>query len=292
MAVDTSELMSHVKDATYFHLPNGTKEGLLLHLPQPCWLAEKIGMDEATVEWMRENLQFTKYMVLELVAAVLILAVFIPLARRIATGKPVKGRLGNFFEMLLLVIRDDLVRPSIGQKDADRFLPYVWTVFFFVLFCNLLGLIPCAGSPTGALACTSVLALMTFVIVLGTGLRRHGPIGFVKGLVPHMKLPFVVAIIVIPMVFVIEVCGLFIKHSVLSVRLFANMFAGHLVLAVIVGFIAMTVEHHVAVWSGVMITSILGATALCLLELLVALLQAYIFAFLSALFIGMAIHQH
>jgi len=105
-------------------------------------------------------------------------------------------------------------------------------------------------------------------------------------------LPLVMSIFIKPMVFAIEVMGMFIKHFVLAVRLLANMFAGHLVLAVLLSFIAATAELHLLLWSGVTMASIFGATALSMLELFVACLQAYIFVFLSALFIGMAVHQH
>ena len=105
-----------------------------------------------------------------------------------------------------------------------------------------------------------------------------------------MDLPLVLAIFLKPMILLIELLGLGIKHFVLSVRLFANMFAGHLILAVIIGFIAETA--HLAIWYGVMPAAVFGAVALNMLELFVAFLQAYIFAFLSALFIGMAVHQH
>ncbi len=273
MAVDPAELMSHVKDAESFHLPGGKH----FDIPQ---VLEPIGME------------LTKFMVLEVVAAVLMIMIFVPLAWRIRTGKRPRGLLWNFFEVILLFLRDQVARPAIGRKDADRFLPYVWTVFFFILFCNLLGLVPWAGSPTGAWGCTVSLAAIAFLIVIGSGMKKYGPVGFWTGQVPHMELPFVMAILIKPMVFVIEIVGLGIRHFVLSIRLLANMFAGHLVLAVVVGFIAMTAEHHIVLWSGVTVSSVLGAVALCLLELLVAFIQAYIFAFLSALFIGMAIHQH
>jgi F-type H+-transporting ATPase subunit a len=108
--------------------------------------------------------------------------------------------------------------------------------------------------------------------------------------VPHMDLPLPLAIALKPMVFVIEVLGMFIKHGVLAIRLLANMMAGHLVLAVIMAFI-LAAANSVA-WYGVAPASILGATALSMLELFVAFLQAYIFTFLSALFIGMAVHPH
>ena len=163
-------------------------------------------------------------------------------------------------------------------------------MFFFILFCNLLGLLPWAGSPTGSLSVTAALACVTFATVVGTGIRRFGLVKFWTGLVPHMELPLILAILLKPMILVIEVFGLLIKHSILAVRLLANMFAGHLVVGVVVGFIAATAGSPL--WYGVMPASVLGAVALNLLELLVAFLQAYIFAFLSALFIGMAVHQH
>ena len=89
-------------------------------------------------------------MVLELVVAVLMIAIFVPLARRMATGQRPRGRLWNMFEVMVLFIRDEVARPAIGRHDADRFLPFLWTMFFFILFLNLMGLVPWAGSPTGA----------------------------------------------------------------------------------------------------------------------------------------------
>ena len=121
-------------------------------------------------------------------------------------------------------------------------------------------------------------------------MTKLGAVGFWKAQVPHMDLPFVLAIFLMPMMFVLEVMGLLIKHFVLAVRLLANMMAGHLVLAVLLAFIAVSAGS--IVWYGVTPASVLGATALNMLELFVAFLQAYIFTFLSALFIGMAVHPH
>jgi len=284
MADNTAELFGHVKDADSFHVPavlwrnlpesmQGAHSG---HVPLP----EIFGF------------QVTKFMFLEVVAAVLMIVIFVPLARKIATGDRPRGVFWNLFEAMIVFLRDEVARPAIGRKDADRFLPYVWTVFFFILFCNLLGLIPWAGSPTGAWACTLALAVLAFLIVVGAGTMKYGLVGFWIGQVPHMELPLVMAIFIKPMVFAIEVMGILIKHFVLSVRLLANMFAGHLVLAVIIGFIAATADMNVMLWSTVTLSSVFGAICLSLLELFVAFLQAYIFAFLSALFIGMAVHQH
>ena len=285
--MDTSELMGHVKDSPSFHVPNGSAHGKHIEIPQ-------IPVEYGGYNWeTKEGIMVSKFMVLELAAAIILLAVFIPIARKIKTGRPPKGRWWNLIESMLLFMRNEVVRPAIGgKKEADRFLPFIWTMFFFVLACNLLGMVPWAGSPTGAWSVTSVLAIMTFLVVILAGMKKFGLVKFWTGQVPHMELPLVMAILIKPMIFVIEILGMFIKHFVLSIRLLANMFAGHLVLAVILGFIVMALESHVAVWSGVMLSSVFGATMLSLLELFVAFLQAYIFAFLSALFIGLAIHQH
>ena len=231
-------------------------------------------------------------MVLELVAAALMLLVFLTLAKRIRGGGPPKGLFWNFFEVMLVFIRDEVARPSIGKHDADKFLPFLWNLFFFILFCNLLGILPWAGSPTGALTVTAALAGITFCAVVGTGIQKFGVGGFFKSLVPHMELPKSIAIVLVPMIFVIELTGLLIRHAVLAVRLLANMFAGHLVLAVILGFIAGAANYVFLAWLGITTASVLGSAALTLLELFVAFLQAYIFTFLSALFIGMAVHPH
>ena len=286
MAADQqAETFSHVQDSTEIHLWGETK----IEVPQ---VVAREDVPKALRAYGIEG-QITRFMVLEVVVAILMIGVFVPLARRIATGQCPQGRFWNFFEAILIFLRDDVARRVIGSKEeADRYLPFIWTLFFFILFCNLIGLVPWGGSPTAALGCTAALALMTFVTVIGTGIRQHGVIGFWTGLVPHMDIPKVVAVFLIPLLFVLEVIGLLIKHFVLSIRLLANMFAGHLVLAVVMGFIALAAEHGMLAWSSVTFATVFGALALNLLELLVAFLQAYIFTFLSALFIGMAIHQH
>jgi F-type H+-transporting ATPase subunit a len=291
--MDVSQIGGHVKDAPDFHVP-----GLLWdHLPEFIQ-GEHRGLvalpDFGTVElfgW-QIKLQLTKFMVLELVAAGLMLLIFIPLARSIATGQPPRGRIWNAFEMVLVFLRDEVTRPAIGRHEADRFLPFIWTMFFFILFCNLLGMIPWAGSPTGSICVTGALALVAFGAVAGSGMAKYGPLGFWTGMVPHMDLPWVLALFLKPMLMIIEITGLCIRHCVLAVRLLANMYAGHLVLAVIVTFIAWTMNQAFVLWLGVTIASVFSAVALSLLELFVAFLQAYVFTFLSALFIGMAVHQH
>jgi len=264
------DLAEHVGDSNQFHFPGGWSPKIPPVL----------------------GFQLTKFMVLELIAAALMLVVFLALAKRIRGGGPPKGLFWNFFEVMLVFIRDEVARPSIGKHDADKFLPFLWNMFFFILFCNVLGILPWAGSPTGALTVTAALAGITFCAVVGTGIYKFGVGGFLKSIVPHMELPKAMSFLLVPMIFVIELAGLLIRHVVLAVRLLANMFAGHMVLAVIVSFIAATAKLAIMLWLGVTVTSVLAAAALTLLELFVAFLQAYIFAFLSALFIGMAVHPH
>jgi F-type H+-transporting ATPase subunit a len=232
----------------------------------------------------------SKFMILETVVAILLIAIFWRLAHRIKDGKPVRGRLWNMFEAFLLFIRDEVARPAIGGHDADRFVPFLWTVFMFVLGLNLLGMVPWMGSPTASFSVTLAMAAVTFVTVVIAGSIRFGVVGFWKNQVPHMGLPMILAIFIVPMLFVIEVLGLFIKHAVLAVRLLANMVAGHLVLLAIMGIAVATAGS--GVWPVSATISVIGSALISLLELFVAFLQAYVFTFLSALFIGAAVHHH
>ncbi len=260
--------------------------------------------------------QLTRFMVMEVVAALLIIVIVVPLARHIAKRSVTKGSLFNAFEALLLYLRDQVIRPAIGaghddhghghdvhghghataavateyRHPADKFLPLLWTLFFFVLFNNLMGLIPGGASPTGNVNVTATLAVMTLASVIIAGSQKLGVTGFWLGIVPSLDVPRFLKPGLWGLMFVIEVAGLFIKHIVLAVRLFANMMAGHIVLAVILGFILMV--YNSRLFYVVMPASILGVVCLSLLELFVAFLQAYIFTFLSALFIGSAVHPH
>jgi F-type H+-transporting ATPase subunit a len=224
--------------------------------------------------------------------------------------------------MLALFIRDEVVRPTIGDghhdddhgdghghddeqaaggdgesahavalggHPADKYLPFIWSCFFYVLFCNLLGAIPWLGSATAEINVTGAMAIVAFGAVLMYGTIEMGPVGFWKNLVPGMGLPGPLKIILVPMIWFIEFGGLLIKHGVLAVRLFANIMAGHTVIAVILGFI--TMAHGGMYWL-VLPSSIFGQIAIGMLELFVSFLQAYIFAFLATLFIGAAIHEH
>jgi F-type H+-transporting ATPase subunit a len=291
-----TELFKHVQDATEFHFPRILAPASHGHvkIPQPFLLEHPLDVhtNSALINRTIEPLDFkiTKFMLIELAAALILCLLFIGLGRALKGGAIPRGRFRNLLEAMLLFFRDNVARPCIGHHDADRFVPFLWTIFFFVLACNLFGMLPWMGSPTGSLSVTGALAFTTFLIVVGSGMRKLGAVGFWKAQVPHMDLSPALKIVLVPMIFFIEVFGLLVKHGVLAVRLLANMMGGHVVLAVITAFVAASATS--LLWFVVAPASFLGATALSMLELFVAFLQAYIFTFLSALFIGMAVHPH
>jgi F-type H+-transporting ATPase subunit a len=241
------------------------------------------------------GLQITKYMILELVAAGLILAIFIPLCRKAATGQLPRGAWWNAFESLLTFVRDKIARPNLGEHDGDRFTPFLWTLFLFILFCNLLGMIPMLGSPTASIYVTGGLAFIAFLMLHVPAMIKMGVGHYFQALWPHIDVkPAFVGWGLSFFIFVIELAGTFIKSGVLAVRLFANMLAGHLALAMILIFIYLVGQSAgTLLWGTVTVASVLGQVALSLLELFVAFLQAYVFTFLTALFMGMSLHpQH
>lgn len=236
----------------------------------------------------------SRYMVIELAVAILMVVIFSWLARRLNSGDSPKGKLWNMVESMVTWVRSQIVVPAMGEHDADRFMPFFYTLFFFILGCNLMGMIPYVGAPTAAFATTCALALMVFLFGLGLGIRQFGVIGYLKNICPSLGLPWYLAIIIVPMLWVIEAASLLIKHLVLAVRLLLNMTAGHLVMLGILG-IGISVEAaqmNGFAWSGVAAISVLGTTLLSFLELFVAGLQAFVFTFLAALLIGSSIHHH
>lgn len=233
----------------------------------------------------------SKYMIIELVVAVLLIRIFGKYAQIVKNGDAPRGRFWNLIDSFLLYLRDHVARPAIGHHDADRFLPLLWTIFFFVLTCNLFGLIPWLGAPTSAFGTTLALAGVIFSTVLVSGMKKFGPVGFWFNQVPHMDLPLLLSPLKLG-IFAIEVIGLLIKHAVLAIRLLANMVAGHLVLLGVMGIIVSAAAGSTGIWATATTISVLGSTLFSVLELFVAFLQAYVFTFLSALFISAAVHHH
>ncbi len=236
----------------------------------------------------------TRYMVIEVVVGLIVLLLFRWLAGKIATGQAPKGKLWNLLESFVTFVRNKVVVPAMGEHDADKYMPFFWTLFMFVLGCNLMGMIPFVGAPTSVLATTGALALMIFAIGLVQGIRHFGLIGYLKNLAPSLGLPIYLAIPIVPLVWLIELLSLLIKHFILAVRLLANLVAGHLVLLGFmgIGFGAHAVAMSTGSWGFAAFISILASTLLSFLELFVAFLQAYIFTFLAAMFIGSATHHH
>jgi F-type H+-transporting ATPase subunit a len=217
----------------------------------------------------------TKHVIMMwLASALLLIAVFGSIGKRALVPRGFYG----FIEVLVSFVRKDLAEANIGKENADRFLPYLLTAFFFILFVNLFGLLPFAATATANINVTVCLALFTFLITQYASIRGMGIGGYLAHLtggVPKSLWPL--WFIMIP----VEILGLFTKPFALTVRLFANMVAGHFVILALLGLI-----FAISVW--VFPVSVLLALAIFMLELFVAFVQAYIFTMLSSLFIGAA----
>jgi F-type H+-transporting ATPase subunit a len=236
----------------------------------------------------------SRYMILEVAVAVIVLFAFRWLAGKVKGGAAPKGKLWNMLEGGVQFVRNQVVVPAMGDHDADRFLPLFLTLFFFILGCNLMGMIPFLGAPTAAFGTTLALAGIVFATSLGFGMKELGPVGFFANQAPHIDMPFGIGKAISFLILGIELLSFCIKHGILAVRLLANMVAGHLVLLAIMGiaFGVHAASMHTGTWSMVAVISIAGTTALSFLELFVCFLQAYVFTFLAALFVGSAIHHH
>jgi F-type H+-transporting ATPase subunit a len=219
----------------------------------------------------------SKHLVMMWLAGALLLVLLLSATRRRSL---VPKGLYNFFELLVQFVRDELAVKNIGKKDADRFVPYLCAAFFFILFMNLFGLIPYAATATGNVAVTMGLAAFTFVITQYTAIRAQGLGGWLKHLTGG------VAVWLWPIMIPVELLGLFTKPFALTIRLFANMVAGHIVILSLIGLIFALGTGWVA------LASVPMAIAIFLLEIFVAFVQAYIFTLLSALFIGQGLVHH
>jgi F-type H+-transporting ATPase subunit a len=219
----------------------------------------------------------TKHLVMLWLGSLVLLLAFLVSVRH--RGLVPKG-LYNFLELLVQFVRDEIAVKNIGKEDADRFVPYLCTAFFFILFVNLFGLIPWAATATGNIAVTAALALFTFFITQYAQIKAQGFGGYLKHLTGG------VAVWLWPIMIPVEILGLFTKPFALTIRLFANMVAGHIVILSLLGLIFALGSPLVAVGSVPM------ALAIFALELFVAFVQAYIFTMLSSLFIGAGLVHH
>jgi F-type H+-transporting ATPase subunit a len=223
------------------------------------------------------DLSITKNVAMLLINAALLLLIFITVARSFTKnkGKAPKG-LQSFFEPVIIFVRDEVVKPNIGHH-YQKFLPYMLTLFFFILFGNLLGLLPGAGNLTGNIAVTFTLAILTFLITNISGNKAYWAHIFWT---PGVPLPL--RLIILP----VEIVGIFTKPLSLMVRLFVAITAGHIVLLSLICLAFIFQSYWVGVGSTMMVLFI------SLIELLVAGIQAYVFTLFSSLYIGMAIAEH
>ena len=258
---DSGWILHHVLDGREIELPFLG----YIHIPQ---IPPVFGIDITP----------TKHVVFMWIAAILVFITFYAIAKRYKTSL-VPKRLTNFFEVLLVFVRDEIAEPTIG-KAYKAFLPFLLTMFFFILFGNFLGLIPFSATFTSNIAVTATLAIISFLMIQFGGIKQNGFFGYFKGLVPHG-----IPVLLLPLMVLVEVLGLFTKPFALAIRLFANMIAGHTVILALLGLIFFMGTIFIAP------VSVAFAIFIYLLEKLVALIQAYIFTMLTSLFIGMAVHQ-
>lgn len=250
--------------------------------------------------------QITKFHVFLALAALLVAVAMIWLGKRMATGQNPRGKMWNMLESLLYFVREKIAKPGL-HDEADKYVPFLTTLFLFIFLVNLLGMIPFLGSATASIAVTFALAFCAFVVIHASGIKEMGLPKYIKSFVPHIHLeggPAIRAmgfVITVGMA-ILEYATAFIRLAVLAIRLFANMLAGHTALFMILFFISYVSRpvsdpmggylHDAPGWLYYVITpvSVLLSVALSCLELFVAGLQAFVFTLLTSIFIGLAKH--
>lgn len=227
------------------------------------------------------NFSITKHLIMMWVASALLIFIFHRVFRNARDPHKAPTGVANLLEALIVFLRDEVIMPNMG-KEGKHYLPFFLTVFFFILSCNLLGMIPYGATATGNVTVTAALALIALVMIQLGGIREHGLKHHLHNLVPAG-----IPVWLLPIMIPVEILGQFTKPFALCIRLYANMTAGHIV---ILSFISM-----IFIFQSVLIApvSILFALFISLVELFVCFLQAYIFTMLTALFMGMSVHpQH
>ena len=296
-------VMERVGDNIIHHVSNSDIEHPILHLPH----------------LYNIDMSVTKHVLMLWIVAVSVgLFVIIPVQKFVKQNKLIPSGLMNFIEIIVTFVRDTIVKPNVGSKWVNNWAPLILTFLFFIFFANAIGMIPIFdllgvinrfilhvpysdnhnfingllhGGPTatGNFNVTAALAFITFSSIIIAGVRAHGFVQHWKNIVPQ-GLPAFVYVILIP----IEIIGMFVKPFALTMRLAANMTGGHIALLAILSFMAIFADmfHSVLAGIGVAIISVPMAAAISGLEIIVVIVQAYVFTLLSAVFIGMAINVH
>ena len=246
-------------------------------------------MEDGSVQRPMLDLSITKDVFAIFVSIALMLWIFVSAGKMYKKRgiAPPKG-IQSFIEPVIIFIRDDVAKPAIGEKDYERYMPYLLTLFFFILINNLMGLIPVIGGAnvTGNIAVTLVLAVFTFLFTTFTGNRHYWKeIVNAPGVPVWLKVP-------LPLMPIIEIVGMFTKPFVLMIRLFANITAGHIVALGFYSLIFIFGNMEPAIGYGASVFTIIFTVFMSFLELLVAFIQAYVFTLLSSLYFGMARAEH
>jgi F-type H+-transporting ATPase subunit a len=274
------DILHHIGDSHELETPFGRFE-------LPRWAPIQIG-------GLRIDLSPTKHLVYMLLAAVIVTLTFTLSARAIAAaqarGRPAKGFAGAM-EAMALWVRQEVVLPNVGPH-GEGYVPYLLTLFFFILAMNLLGLIPWGATATGNIAVTAALAAVAFLVIEVTGMRALGPKGYLHTifyLPPGLPGGFGGSILKVVMLVVmtpIEVIGKLAKPFALAVRLFANMTSGHVLVLALIGLTFLFQSYAVGFSASVL------ATGVMVLELFVAFLHAFVFTLLTSVFIGLMRAEH
>ena len=225
----------------------------------------------------------TNLQIFQLAAVVLLFVCLLGVPAHVRTGRG--DPLSRLFAGVALWIRDEMVYPVMGKEGGRQFLPFFLVLFFFILFMNMLGLVPGSATATASIFVTGAMAVVTLSSMLICGMAVQGPVAFWKHLVPHVPLPLW------PLMFVVELVGLIVKPFALMIRLFANMTGGHLVVLSLMGMLFVMAKQlggtvgwaTSPIWVGF-------AVFIMIIEFFVAMLQAYIFTMLSILFVQASVH--
>jgi F-type H+-transporting ATPase subunit a len=265
----------HITDSHHLEYPC-FKPGFACELELPHWAPIHIGNFSL-------DISPTKHVVMLLIAATLCLITLLTAARAHKKQHTTSGHskgFANGIEALVLYIRQEVVLPNVGHH-GEGYAPFILTLFFFILFANLLGLIPYGSTATGNISVTATLAIVTFFFVELAGIRTLGK-GYIKTIVywPSDQ-PFVMKALLTPLMTPIELIGKFTKPFALAIRLFANMTAGHIVVLALIGLIFTFGKYYIAPLPLAM------AFAIMVLEVFIAFLQAYVFALLASVFVGL-----
>jgi len=241
------------------------------------------------------NLSPTKHVVFLFITAALVFLTMWWAGRKLRqqrAGERAPSGFANAIEGVVLYVRNEIAIANIGHKNGAKFAPLIMTLFFFILYANLIGLIPHGSTATGNLAVTAALAIMVFFVIEISGMLTLGARGYLGTIFPQVPgMSGAGAAIMSLAMAPIEILGKLVKPFALAVRLFGNMTAGHFVILSLFGIIFLF--GHLPTWNyAIGFTTAALVVGIMLLEIFVAFLQAYVFALLSAVFIGLMQHEH